>query len=419
MTTRLEQVGTLLQKESSNPRSPLAIYNRATIHQLYEILPEPGSLLALDTETIGLDPTAPEFDVVGIGLAWRDGCVYIDTKEMQFYDRLLLTEQLSKYKLIAHNVAYDAAAMEVSCKADAVDLQWTYCTYGLWRQIASEGYPGQRWGLKDAMTQLLGWPEQNDVKLNDWLVANGWTTKTNKHKANKADLWRAPAEILAEYCSLDADACWQLYHLFDRQVLSLPEFSGLRTYHTDIFMPNVQLVVEQQLRGLRVNESKLKFYRTRLERNILAKEMEFIKHDEVTPHILSYNKAELEALIQLEPNKMTKTGNIAKAWTRWSERIEKASSTNHFNINSKQQLEWLFFDRMGYEPVKTTDTGRRCVDKKSLPFLGSSGKILIEYNKLLKELGYINACLDSLRDSILHPRMKVPGTLTLRQAGGG
>ena len=384
---------------------------------LSQILPEPGSLLAIDTETRGLNAAAADFDVVGIGLAAKGWSVYIDVTGMDrdSDERDQLARLLSSYKLIAHNVLFDAAAM---MRFAPVELDWTYCTYGLWRQIASEGYTGQRWGLKLAETLLLGWPERNDIRLNEWLVAQGYTSGAKK-QADKNQLWRAPADILAEYCAADADACWQLYHLFDEQVLSVPEFRQLRPYHTKIFIPNVLLAAEQQLRGLRVDVEQLTTHKVGLESTLVVLEQQFLTCDEVAPHITKYNAMALVEVHNAEPAKLTKSGSIAAAWIRWRDRMLETAQKQHFNINSKQQLEWLFFSAMGYEPVKKTESGRGSVDKKSLPFLGTPGKILMEYNKVLKELGYVNACLDTVVDGVLHPRMRCPGTVTGRQSSGG
>ena len=411
----VEKVTTLLHKEQLTPRPLTATYTtREFLDCAGEILPPTGTLLALDTETTGLDAAAPEFDVVGIGLAWREACIYISTTDTDQTDRDDLCRLLSSYKLIAHNIAYDAAVMARFCAI--VELDWTYCTYGLYRQIASEGYPDFRWGLKPAMTQLLGWPEQNDTLLNEWLVANGHTVRT---KADKSKMCLAPVEILAPYCATDADACWQLYHLFDRQVLVEPEFAGLRTYHTEIFIPSVMLVVEQQLRGLYIDSEMLTRHKDKLESDLEEKASKFLSHPEVAPFIRKYNIQAVDDIRQLEPNKLTKTGKISKSWDRWRIRLLNALDIQHFNINSKQQLVWLFFDCVGYKPIKFTDSGARSVDKKSLPFFGEPGKILIEHNALKKELGYVATCLATLRDDILYPRMRCPGTVTGRMAGSG
>jgi hypothetical protein len=39
--------------------------------------------------------------------------------------------------------------------------------------LSTEGWDGQSWSLKTAMTDVLGWPEINNKALKRWLVENG------------------------------------------------------------------------------------------------------------------------------------------------------------------------------------------------------------------------------------------------------
>jgi hypothetical protein len=187
-------------------------------------------------------------------------------------------------------------------------------------------------------------------------------------------------------------------------VLIDPRFQDLDIYHTDLFIPNALLIAEQQLRGILVDRSQLSQYRAELCDKLDTLRGEFIKLPQVAPHIEDY-----ENTLYKEYKQATPKGKLDIAHDRF-----------RFNIQSKQQLEWLLFDRLGYEPVKETGTGRRSVDKKSLPSFGDVGRVLLDYNKTLKELGYVKACLELTEsDSILHPKMKYPGTLTGRASSGG
>jgi hypothetical protein len=238
----------------------LAILAEYSIQQLSEILPAKDTLVALDTETTDRDLAVEGFRVVGIGLAWDKECLYLDVNNIADDTKNYLISRLQTYKLIAHNVVFDAAAMLRFARGEP--LPWTYCTYGLFKQVATEGYPGQRWGLKSAMTSILGWPEQNDIGLEQWLIDNGYM-KRNK-TADKSQMYNAPCSILGRYCALDADACWQLYTSIHDQVLIDPRFQDLDIYHTDLFIPNALRIAEQQLRGILVDRSQLSQYRAEL-----------------------------------------------------------------------------------------------------------------------------------------------------------
>lgn len=379
-------------------------------------MPPNGSLVAIDTETTGLDYSVQDFAVVGIGLATEDTCIYIDVTELTNSERLELINILQTYELIAHNVAYDAGALK-RFSGDYGQWKWKYCTYGLYKQIANEGYPGQSWGLKQAQQDLLGWQESNDEELRDWLIANGYTIGRNKPDLSK--MYLSPVGILGKYCALDASACWQLYKLLYKQVLCEPEFKALKYYHCDIFIPNTVLIAEQQIRGIEINIEQLKKHKFDLENRMRNLMDRFLTHSETKQYIDYYNNLRIEEFLGTEPRKYKKNGEVASNWQKWKDKYIKFKNKNHFNVNSKQQLEWLLFDCIGYEPVKKTESGRRSVDKKSLPFFGEPGKLLLQYNKLLKEHGYVESCLNCTKDGVLHPMFRSPGTKTGRISSGG
>jgi len=378
----------------------LAILEDYSIQQLSEILPDSGSLVALDTETNAKDPGCKDFKLIGIGLSTDQGPIYLDVQNINTETKAYLVTKLQSYKLIAHNVVFDAAVMLQW--TDGEPMTWTYCTYGLYKQIATEGYPGQRWGLKHAMTDVLGWESTNEEKLDSWLIDNGYAKRNGR--ADKSMMYLAPASILGYYCALDADACLQLYEILYDQVLIKPKFRDLDIYHTDIFIPNAILIAQQWLYGISIDQEQLISHKESLEDSLIQIRNTFVELPQVEPHIQEYNEV-LYAQYQTNfPNG----------------RLTKDNPKFQFNIQSKPQLEWLLFDRLGYDPVKYTEGGRRAVDKKSLPAFGEIGRLLMEYNKVVKELGYIRSCLTlSSEGDILYPRINYPGTVTGRCSGGG
>lgn len=69
--------------------------------------------------------------------------------------------------------------------------------------------------------------------------------------------------------------------------------------------------------------------------------------------------------------------------------------------------------------VELTPTGNLKLDKKILPKLGTAGQLLTEYNRIQKELGYVNAMLKQSEGDIHHTQLRVEGTKTGRCAGTG
>jgi hypothetical protein len=89
-------------------------------------------------------------------------------------------------------VAFDAAALSVlvgprdrsawrhltASQALSFWHNWKYCTYAMYRHLASEGFLGQKWGLASAMESLLEWEVPKGEEVAKWLVENGYTKKS-------------------------------------------------------------------------------------------------------------------------------------------------------------------------------------------------------------------------------------------------
>jgi hypothetical protein len=215
----------------------------------------------------------------------------------------------------------------------------------------------------------------------------------------------APAEILGYYCALDA---YSTYELFDKvmlpAILALPVPSAIVNiydYHAE-FIKQVRLHIEQQLRGIDIDELKLAEHATKLQVDIKLAEKEFLTHEDIKPHVRHWNaeiakeyykkqpaKYKKPPKLGQEPVKYTKAGKLSKVWESWKakkeklkhpvisknwltweENYKKVCEKNHFNINSGPQRQWLFYEQMGYPVVIKTDKGEPAVDKKAL--LGGS-----------------------------------------------
>jgi phosphoglycerate dehydrogenase-like enzyme len=66
--------------------------------------------------------------------------------------------------------------------------------------------------------------------------------------------------------------------------------SALREFHERVFMPNVRLLAEQQLRGILVDQEILKACRDSLTERITTAMSSFLQHPQVVPHIAEYNR---------------------------------------------------------------------------------------------------------------------------------
>lgn len=290
---------------------------------------------------------------------------WLYTKQLLVYNALFEGSIFYKYMLKHAPIAYDVL--------------------GLFRHIANEGYTGQRWGLKDAQVNILGWEGKGDIELDAWLKENKLTRK---------DMWQAPVDILGKYCVMDVISTYHLYEVFEKVMQKFPE---IRSHHRREFLNEAQLVVEQQLFGIPINEDKLHLLHHKYLNDMKDVEIKFLNHPEVVSHIQFFNEESKRKWREDHP-KSRKEGKL-------------------FNIRSKPQLSWLFYGQLGYTPIKRTSKGKPSIDKKSLKHLGKAAKILIKYNKLKKIEGYVRACIELTHNNLLYAKHILPSAITGRIAG--
>lgn len=410
-----------------------------------------GDVMAIDLETCGSDPTVAGSLVVGLSLANANGSIYLhlinNTDIYQYILERLLAQDIP---LIAHNQFFDGSWLY---RDSGQWHNWRHCTYALYKLLATEGYLGQKWGLKNAQVDLLGWEESNEKDLSRWLVDNGYgsriiraDTGLEELRPDKGEMWRAPADILGKYCALDSDSTYLLY----TKVLlpALSRFRVLQEYAGPIYQQYLRVLIAQKFNGILIDRERLGRYDLHLQTTISDLENKFLEHPDVAPLITEWNQIVvqehrekeperyLKKKMGEEPKQYKKDGSVStnwlkwvakrdaapvesKNWQRWKERLAELEGQQHFNINSNQQKQWLFYERLNNPVTLTTDSGQPATDEKALKGFGEPGRILIDQNELVKERSYVEAVLAHSQTGILHPSFKVPGTYTGRLAGAG
>lgn len=414
----------------------------------------PSDPMALDVETRGGDPANPDSVVVGVGLSDSRGSIYIDLQSAASGTWEWLLDSLAEtgIPLVGHNIFFDAS-YTYRDKSYQWSLNWVHCTYALYKLLATEGFNNQRWGLKNAQVDLLGWPNSNEPELAAWLVDNGYgnrvtdgETGLEKLRPNKAEMWRAPPDILGKYCALDADSTYLLY----TQVLlpTLNKFPALMNYAGPQYIKYIQLLIQQRFDGILIDRDRLQNYSNALQDKIVKLEQDFLQHPEIISYITEWNASIVQEHKNKEPAKhlLKKLGKVpeqykkdgtvssnwlkwkakeeappvvSKNWLKWEAALSELETQQHFNINSNKQKQWLFYDKLKHPVVLTTDSGQPAADGKALTSFGKPGALLIEQNEAVKEQGYVSAVLEHSPTGILHPAVKVPGTLTGRLSGAG
>ncbi len=309
-----------------------------------------------------------------------------------------------------HNASFDKLWATVHGKGLNIDM----CTAALFRYLSTDGWAGQSWSLKTAMTDVLGWDEPNTAELYAWLKAN---------KLGKHDMAQAPWEILGKYCALDSSATVQLHEILLKVIEGLPKDVGanLLDYMEKEVKTELNLLVEQQIKGVTINLEKLDTYGVKLNQQIEELANEFLSQPKVVEAVNELRIATINQLEAIKIEQFTKTGKVAKRWEAHQEKINEMSNLHIrelFNIDSPAQLAWLFYTKLKYKVERTTKKGAPSVDSKSLPYFDKYGEILIKYRKLRDRLKFVDATRNVQRDRVLHPTFKIAGTVSGRLSGG-
>jgi DNA polymerase I-like protein with 3'-5' exonuclease and polymerase domains len=389
----------ILRKLHSSPPT-----NFRLLTSIPEDLDKYGGICALDIETHGLDPILGSIRSVAITNDY--GTVAIDLEALSTQDRFTLTKWIMKQRLVAHNAVFDCG--------------WLYtktgqmpnihaCTLVLFKLLATEGWDQQRWGLKTAMTDILGWRETNEADLDNWLKDN---------KLKKSDMAKAPWEILGKYNAMDTAATWQLYKHFMATIEEHGWQENVMAFQSEDFVNLMELLIEQQFKGLTIDmENHFKFDK-KIETQIQNKKSQFLSHPKVKSHVEYYQQVLVEELVKTLPEQYTKTGKVAANYTKKIEKIEATKQRLDFNIDSGKQLQWLMYDRLFFECPLKTPGGAVVVGKKAFTYWGELGIIMKEYRELRDRRKFVTSLGEVQIDGVLHPKIKAHATITGRSGGG-
>lgn len=334
-----------------------------------------SDVLVIDLETKGVSVADPDMRIVGVGLSWRIGTEvharYFNYSEMTDDARYELWTSVSTAPCaIAHNLLFDGAHVWREVQRIGRYLhepQWAYCTLGLYKQLASESFPQQQWGLKSAQMDLLHWGETNEAGIDGWLIEHGYVKQGPKklegetqeeyasrvgaliadegkeYRPDKGEMWRCPPEVLGEYCILD---CLSTLQLFDEVLApALARFPELDEYHRTVFVVVDRLLWTQQFTGIRVDMDKLRAHGTFLKGKMQQAETQmrdgplgpFIAQLEATllaGHMEKEPPQHKKLKLGAEPPKFKKDGGLSKNWEKWFERSEQEPEVR------KDWIEW-------------------------------------------------------------------------------
>jgi DNA polymerase I-like protein with 3'-5' exonuclease and polymerase domains len=385
----------LLEQQRYAPVDPELVYKPSDIQLDMQLSSFDGPLLSFDFETTGL--SAHDDEAVSIGL-----CDGIKTVSIYFKDRaqcVKVCHWLLTKKLIGYNFIFDGLFITKYTG----QVPWPHRdAMVMFKALANEGITGQSWSLKRAMTDVLGWSEQNDVEMKAYM------------KEHKCAMHEVPWTMLCHYNGLDALATWQLYEYLEARSGMFP---ALADFWDTEWAHLIAMLIEQHWLGISVSEKHYSDHLTTLQKE--QAELLDLFFIEVGPHIDEFNRLAVESVVLARPrNPIKKDGTEAKSMEKYYAKIEAAKLANHFNTDSNEHLCWLFYDRLGYPVAKRTPSGAPSVAKATLHNFDKPGKLLAKYRKKRDEAKFVVNLLASIKESRVHCDIRVHGTISGRCSSG-
>ena len=402
----------------------------------------PSKYLSIDTETDSLIEKTT--NLYGIGLCfddheafyipWRkkDGTPWYNLQEQESI-KLHFGSLCSKHYLLGHNIIFDILVLKNSLSLDLT--QYVYADTILMKHCVDEERP---FDLKGTAVKYLGpWADKAQKRLYENIKENGGRT-TKDH----LDMYKADTDVLGDYCCWDVLLVRLLFDVFQKKIID----EGLdKLFYIDETMPLYkEVTIPMKDKGFPIDVKH--FERLRDEIQLEIKKLSNEIREEIKDYIVEFEE---KTLLKEHPPK--KRGNFAKElkrrhgeeqWVKdwliaddnyipdpyetiakdirrylWSNK--KANQGKEiFNLNSTQQLSWLFFDKLGMKPTSRTEKGAPCLDAETLEELSGQHAFadkIIDYKKLQKLLGtYIIGILERQINGVLHTSMLQFGTTSGR-----
>jgi len=355
---------------------------------------------ALDTETFGkahdpavrhllgysLSPAKSTIPTVGIYVPvtiYEGGSFY---KQPQ-----IGLEWLTKQKYVGHNFTYDWRWLKTVA---GVETSWIADTRIMWHLASAPAGP-RPYSLKDAQTEVLGWPERNDKELALNVEAKGG-------KLSNGDHYLADLTILAKYACLDTYATIELY----KKLCPFFDDNDYWPFLSDIMAYN-QLLEANTYLGIAVNEEGLLQAHNRILR---GKELALKRFHKQVKLVVG----ELEA--------DWRDRRIAKYKREYNKTqyLQNPDKWEKFNLNSDAHKRELFYGKLNFPVVETTESGKPSTSADAIK--GAGHPAIEDYLKYEKyntlSSNFTKPYLESLgSDKRLRPGFNICGTVSYRLSG--
>ena len=313
------------------------------------------NLIALDIETTGLNPRTDR--IHGIGFASDDAAGYLEVNDEKIKDYLANPEN----HIVGHNIRFDLKFLI----CNGFDIKAQVWDTKLMAQLENEN---RGLGLKELSGQdYLEAKREIDSAVNKL----GGRSVADLCRADLDDSSRPYKDLIAKYCIEDCENTLRLFHSLSTSLKNMHtkmQDKGFKntvlTYYTDETMPLEKVLLAMELRGIKLDEYRLRDYRAKLllENNYLLEQLNTVCIDQIT---------EIEGELYDQEVSKRKTIKGMSAVQRSS-----AKHGTKFNWQSADHLATLIFDQYGIpeSAVEETKTGKPSTSESSLESLRQSLK---------------------------------------------
>lgn len=351
----------------------------------------PSCYIALDLETTGLNPRKDR--IVGIAFTIEGGKGFY-TPDVA---GLMAVVNKSKLQPIFHNAVFDVSFL----KKAGFSLSGRIHDTMLLSHVINPERPS--YGLKELSREILGVGATDKAQaMTEWLLANGLT---------KADIYKAPKEVLTAYAAEDVINTYELFIALCKKIKYQKDVLGRLAitgdpwnYYLKECADLIPVIVDMEMDGVKLDVEKTVVKQKELEdrsTDIFTRLTDINKDAVNSVEEKLYNRKIQERM------KKNKTG-----------RIKKMPPRVPFNWDSNDHLKILFLNHYKFPIAKKTKKGNASVDssfietlKTKLPWVEDL-LILKEYRKLTST--YLNKLLLVQEGGFIHANFNLSGTTTGR-----
>lgn len=367
---------------------PISHIKDANLDSLFRAVAS-ASAVCYDYETIGTDSWKSETRAVGLALAWlpqgfrwdQVNYIYLELQTEEdcllaamFMQDLGVARRTSGQHVVAHNSMFDEAITRMHLRRcgeyvalDHNGLVSSHDTFVAYKALASEAWPGQEWGLKSAMGDLLGWETTNEAGIDEWLISHGYHSNgpskaegdSPETHLEKVRLWESvpkktggerpkcnpkkefmglvPAPVLGDYAIQDAVSCLQLHCRVLWPVME--QFPELAKFHSDTYLRLIHILIDQQYAGIRIDKPALERHGKDLQAQLAATELVLQVHPVVMGLRHELKQSAIDILLAREPKKYNNFV-LGDEPAKYKKQTKKQIATNEEPTISKSWAAW-------------------------------------------------------------------------------